>query len=158
MEGELKIHNNYDDHSSVLLKPLITDHSSVLLKPKAYRPTTQPITRILTRDCRLANKQALMAELLRTDWSSIQYYTTYEKFTCFNTILSKAIDSHLPMRSIKLHPLDKPWINTNIKKPIAKRQHAWLTGQFSAYCFYRNKVNIINYASKLDAYTLTQRY
>ena len=40
-----------------------------------------------------------------------------------------------------VHPLDKPWINTNIKKLIAKRQHAWLTCQSSAYCFCRNKVN-----------------
>ena len=76
----------------------------------------------------------------RTDWSCVQHYTTCnEKLTCFNAILSKAIDSHLPMRSIKLHPSDKPWINTNIKKLIAKRQRAWLTGHPSAYSFYRNK-------------------
>ncbi|CAB4023552.1 Hypothetical predicted protein [Paramuricea clavata] len=43
------------------------------------------------------------------------------------------------MQSIKLHPSDKPWINTNIKKLIAKRQRAWLTGHPSAYSFYRNK-------------------
>ena len=133
------LHRNYCE--SLILPPIgSSDHSSIILKPKAYCPTTQPTTRILRRDCRLANKQALTMELSRTDWSCVQHYTTCnEKLTCFNAILSKAIDSHLPMRSIKLHPSDKPWINTNIKKLIAKRQRAWLTGHPSAYSFYRNK-------------------
>jgi hypothetical protein len=45
------------------------------------------------------------------------------------------------MRSIKIHPSDKPWINPEIKDLINKRQRAWLIGHTQMYTYYRNKVN-----------------
>jgi hypothetical protein len=45
------------------------------------------------------------------------------------------------MRSVKLHPSDKPWITSYIKLSIKKRQQAWVKGDSRQYKFHRNKVS-----------------
>ena len=50
------------------------------------------------------------------------------------------MDTHLPLRSVKHNPVDKPWINHDIKDAITKQQHAWVKGNNTKYTCYRNKV------------------
>lgn len=50
------------------------------------------------------------------------------------------MDKCLPMRSVKLHPTEKPWMTVEIKDAIKKRQRAWATGSFHLYYLYGNKV------------------
>jgi hypothetical protein len=50
------------------------------------------------------------------------------------------MDIYLPFRSVKSHPLDKPWMNPDIKCAMAKRQQAWINGHILAYNFYHNQV------------------
>jgi hypothetical protein len=120
----------------------MSDHSSVLLIPKELTSFTQPTKRILRRDSRPSNKHDLFIKLSRADWIPLCHTTSCnDKVSLFTEIVSQAIDSTLPMRSIKIHPSDKPWINPEIKYFINKRQRAWLNGHTQMYTFYRNKVN-----------------
>jgi hypothetical protein len=107
----------------------MSDHSSDLLNPKELTSFTQPTKRILRRDSRPSNKQDLFIKLSRADWIPL-YHTTscHDKVSLFTEIVSQAMDSTLPMRSITIHPSDKPWINPEIKDFINKRQRAWLIG------------------------------
>jgi hypothetical protein len=103
----------------------ISDHFSVLLHPKELISFTQPTKRILRRDSRPSNKHALFIKLSQADWIPLCHTTSCNnKVSLFTEIVSQAIDSTLPMRSIKVHPSDKPWINPEIKNFINKRQNA----------------------------------
>ncbi len=55
------------------------------------------------------------------------------------TQIVKNMDDYLPLRSVKRHPMDKPWITSDIKIAIKKRQRSWIKGNFNDYAFYRNK-------------------
>ena len=50
------------------------------------------------------------------------------------------MDIHLPSRSVKHNPVDKLWINHDIKDAITKRQHVWVKGNNTKCTFYCNKV------------------
>ena len=130
-------------NEALILPPIgMSDHSSVLLNPKQLTSFTQPTKRILRRDSRPSNKHDLFIKLSRADWIPLCHTTSCnDKVSLFTEIVSQAIDSTLPMRSIKIHPSDKPWINPEIKDLINKRQRAWLIGHTQMYTFYRNKVN-----------------
>lgn len=130
-------------NEALILPPIgMSDHLSVLLNSKELSSLPQPTERILRRDSRPSNKHELFIKLSRTNWSPL-YYTTScnDKVSLFTEIISQAMDSTLPMRNIKIHPSDKPWINPEIKDCISKRQRAWLIGHTQMYTFYRNKVN-----------------
>ena len=50
------------------------------------------------------------------------------------------MDSCIPLRTVKQHPNDKPWITPAIREFIKKRQQAWLNDDLPLYKVYRNKV------------------
>ncbi|CAB4004828.1 Hypothetical predicted protein [Paramuricea clavata] len=103
---------------------------------KSYTPSY-----ITKRDCRPANKQALITTLSQINWTPLYHVTALDdQFNLFSNKLSSVIDSHLPLRTIKCYPKDKPWITADIKKFISKRQKAWLTSNTIMYNVYRNKV------------------
>ena len=58
----------------------------------------------------------------------------------FQTVIDDAIDSYLPIVSVKKHPNDKPWIPPLIKDTIKKRQQAWVKNDSQKYKVYHNKV------------------
>ena len=64
-----------------------------------------------------------------------------DQFNDFQSTLAIAMDKCLPMRSVKLHPTDKPWMTVEIKDAIKKRQRAWATGSSHLYYLYCNKLN-----------------
>ena len=58
----------------------------------------------------------------------------------FQTVIDDAIDSYLPIVSVKKHPNDKPWITPLIKDTIKKRQQTWVKNDSQKYKVYCNKV------------------
>ena len=68
--------------------------------------------------------------------SVIAYCTVFDLQSTPATAMVKC----LPLRSVKLHPTDKPWMTVEIKDAIKKRQRAWATGSSHLYYLYRNKV------------------
>jgi hypothetical protein len=65
-----------------------------------------------------------------------------EQFQYFSTIVENIINE-LPSKQIKIDSSDKPWITSEIKSLISKRQTAWAAGNNLMFRFYRNKVNAL---------------
>ena len=126
---------------ATILPPISkSDHACVILTPKMYCANSLPSRRSFERSCRPSEKQAFTESLSKINWRSLyDLYTPTEKINVFMTQVAEKMDENLPMRYVKRHPMDKPWITPDIKIAIKKRQHYWLKGFFHEYTFYRNK-------------------
>ena len=77
------------------------------------------------------------------DWYSVLKTESCEdKVRLLMMDLTSAIDSFLPRKIVKKHPIDRPWISKKLKSRIRKRQSAFPRhGKNSPnYKFWRNKV------------------
>ena len=93
------------------------------------------------RDSRASNKRHLIVALENFNWTPIMRLNSCEhQLEAFQTVIDDAIDSYLPIFSVKKHPNDKPWINPLIKDTIKKRQQAWVKNDSHKYKVYSNKV------------------
>ena len=73
------------------------------------------------------------------NWTTIMRLTFCEhQLEAFQTVIHDAIDSYLPIVSVKIHPIDKPWIT--IKDTVKKRKQAWVKNDSQKYKVYRIKV------------------
>ena len=63
-----------------------------------------------------------------------------DQLDSFQRVVHNAMDSCIPLRSVKQLPNDKPWITPAIREFIKKRQQAWLNDDLPLYKVYRNKV------------------
>ena len=133
--------SQYYDEALILPPVGLSDHSSVLIQPSNYRAPSLPATRVLKRDCKAPNRQALPSFLQAVNWTPLYHISLCEDhFNDFQSTIATAMDKCLPMRSVKLHPTDKPWMTVEIKDAIKKRHRALATGSSHLYYLYRNKV------------------
>ena len=58
----------------------------------------------------------------------------------FTRTLNAAIDNFFPVKTIRSHPTDKPWITGRIKQLIKKRQRGFHTGDVHVWRQYRRSV------------------
>ena len=58
----------------------------------------------------------------------------------FNNDLNEAIDTFFPLKSVKLHPTDKPWMTSRIKQLILERQRAFHSDKDGKWRELRTKV------------------
>ena len=102
-----------------------SDHSSVLLSPATQSPTPYSPVYTTKRDCRPANRRSLSTALSKINWTPLYHTAAIDnQFAPFSNTLSSVFDTHLPLRTVKHHPKDKPWITVDIKNIISKRQKA----------------------------------
>jgi hypothetical protein len=139
-QANLTLSHHYD---TVILPPLgLSDHSSVLHKPTEKHVPSLPTTQIQRRDCRAATRRTLISTLKVVNWTSLyRLNSCKDQLSAFLPVVVGACNSCLPMRSVKLHPSDKPWIISDIKVSVKKRQKAWVKGDSQLYKFYRKKVS-----------------
>ena len=98
----------------------------IIPQPSNYRAPSLPATRVLKRDCKAPIRQALLSFLQAVNWTPLYHMSLCEaQFNDFHSTLAPAMDKCLPMRSVKLHPTDKPWMTVEIKDAIKKRQRVW---------------------------------
>jgi hypothetical protein len=64
-----------------------------------------------------------------------------EQFIFFTDTVNEIIEKYLPFNRVKVDSSDKPWITSEIKYLIIKRQRAWSSGENIAFKRYRNIVN-----------------
>ena len=67
----------------------------------------------------------------------------------FTSDLKTAIDLYFPKKSVRIHPTDKPWMTSTIKKLIIDRQQAYHSGHFDQWKSLRNKVRHTIYQRKI---------
>ncbi|CAB3977333.1 Hypothetical predicted protein [Paramuricea clavata] len=109
-----------------------SDHQCLLLNPK-HRTSTPPITKTF-RSMKRSNLIALEPRLSRTVWDAVyEAEDVDDKVSIFNGLTSQALDECMPLKSIRLHPTDKPWMTPNIKAKIKLRQRAFTRGNMTQY-------------------------
>ena len=130
-------------YTDAMILPCIgqSDHSSVLLSPATQSLTSYSPVYIAKRDCRPANRRSLSTALSKINWTPLSHTAAIDnQFALSSSTLSSVFDTHLPLRTVKHHPKDKPWFTADVKNNISKRQKAWSTGNTFKYNFYCNKV------------------
>ncbi|XP_028411930.1 uncharacterized protein LOC114534656 [Dendronephthya gigantea] len=129
-------------YDATILPPIgQSDHSSILLQPTSPHAPSLPTTRLLMRDYRVSNKRNLISCLDSVNWTPlIRRNSCDDQLDLFQSVVHGALNSCIPMRTVKLHPNDKPWITPAIEESINKRQQAWLNNDLPKFNVYRNKV------------------
>ncbi|XP_028403413.1 uncharacterized protein LOC114526110 [Dendronephthya gigantea] len=129
-------------YDATILPPIgQSDHSSILLQPTSPHAPSLPTTRLQKRDYRVSNKRNLISCLDSVNWTPLMRRNSCDdQLDLFQSVVHGALNSCIPMRTVKLHPNDKPWITPAIKESIKKRQQAWLNNDLPKFNVYRNKV------------------
>lgn len=125
-----------------ILPPLgLSDHQAILWTPKGVRSnnTCQKHQRRLMKP---ANMYSFGQWITSHPWQEVyDAKDVTSKTSAFYSTLSAACNNHFPVVTVKLHPTDRPWMTTEIKELIVRRQRAHLKGRTSLLArFYRNKV------------------
>ncbi|KAI8493284.1 hypothetical protein Bbelb_292880 [Branchiostoma belcheri] len=102
----------------IISDPLATsDHNTVIMQAKG----TPVVNKMIKRVCRPFPHfgQWIMSH----EWSELSSaHTTSEKSRAFYSTLQAMMDNFFPIKLIRLHTFDKPWITPAIKSLIQQRQ------------------------------------
>ena len=81
--------------------------------------------------------------LLEFPWDTVlsQNESCDDKLAAVTQIINYGLDTIMPVRSVKVHQTDRPWINANLKRLVQKRQQAFTSGDTFLFKLLRNKVN-----------------
>jgi len=87
------------------------------------------------------NSKALLAQIIQSiNWMPLYQMGTCEMMVCFYDTIISLVDYHLPLRNIKRHSTDKPWITDQLRRLTHCGQKASKNGQ--TVKMYRNKVQL----------------
>ena len=88
------------------------------------RPCTKPTrTTVTKRDTKARCIRSFGEWITSYSWEELYNLTSCkEKFEYFYSKITEAINTFLPMRSVRMHATDKPWITAAVKTAISKRQ------------------------------------
>ena len=59
----------------------------------------------------------------------------------FTDVIKYGLNALMPLKTVKVHQNDQPWMNSNLKRLIKKRQKALAQNNRALYKQLRNKVN-----------------
>ena len=92
------------------------------------------------------NGKAMVAHSIKTtNWQPLYDLQTCEgQVTYFYNSMTEVLDEHMPLRTIKKHREDKPWITEGMKCAISYRQAAHKSGNKTRFKYWRNHVNRMN--------------
>jgi len=141
-----KIYTNINNqYNKPLAWPPIanSDHNTILMFPSRHwtDPRDLTTTFVLTRSKDHNSKIMLAHELEKFNWTELYRLDSCEaKLLYFNSTIHYLLDKYLPLRLVKKHIGDKPWIDENFKALIRRRQYAWTHKNMAEYRQYRNKV------------------
>lgn len=81
--------------------------------------------------------------LLEFPWDTAlsQNESCDDKLAAVTQIINYGLDTIMPVRSVKIHQTDRPWLNADLKRLVQKRQQAFASGDMFLFKLLRNKVN-----------------
>jgi len=81
--------------------------------------------------------------LLEIPWSSLlsSDQSCEGKLSLLTEVINYGLDTIMPVRSIKMHETDRPWVSKHFKQLIIRRQKALSSGNQPLFKILRNKVN-----------------
>lgn len=133
----------YDKNLEQIFPPCgLSDHSVVFLQPKPCPPRNSGPRSTPRRDTRGSRRAALGRYLESVDWSVLDTAVGCEnKLRLFLDFVRTGIDIIMPLKPVKLHVNNAPWITTEFKELIRARDKASSRGDSDNFRWLRNKVN-----------------
>ena len=134
--------SKYYDTPNVVAPLGSSDHNSIVLNPFMSHANSNSRSSHLVRDARPSNRRVVREKLCQVNWSPLYHLQSCdEQFLFFTDTVNEIIEKYLPFHRVKVDSSDKPWITSEIKSLIIKRQRAWFRGNNIAFKRYRNILN-----------------
>ena len=75
------------------------------------------------------------------DWVDVFSHTSVSDCVlAFTAKVNSAVDLFFPLKMVRSHPNDKPWMTPHVKDLILQRQQAYFSSDHSLWRLLRNKV------------------
>ena len=146
---DLVITNSVESLSHSGVYPLsISDHSLIYAVRKIGIPRGQPRL-IETRNFRHFNESKFKSDLINSTWPLIaNFQNVNDAWSAWKEVFIAVVDKHMPCRIVKIRNKPSPWLNSNVKQDMFKRD--WLKKKASKSCSpedwaaYRQQRNLAN--------------
>ena len=101
------------------------------------------MTSVKVRDKRASNVASLDRFFLNVPWEALlsSLHSVDEKLEIFTELINYGLDNLIPERTIEIYATDRPWMTSQLKRLINKRQKAFASGNRCLSNLLRNKVN-----------------
>ena len=128
-------------HDAQHLPPIgRSDHQCLLLTPKIRQKIPPEVKQV--RVMKPANLNALGLKLNQEEWEDVlSAEDVNDKVLAFNFIIKNAMGDTMPLKTVRVHPSDKPWLTPQIKIFIRDRQRAHTRGDQEKYNQLKAKVS-----------------
>jgi len=117
------------DKNSLQILPLfgLSDYNVVFVHPTTRAPREGPSRRTLSKqDTQASRKSELGRFLASIDWSVVSKASNWEdKLVLFTDFINIGLDHLMPVKHVRLHLNDPPWVTEQFKNLIKLRQHAF---------------------------------
>ena len=121
----------------------LSDHVTVFMG-SGTRDNSKPKRKIIkSRDKRPSKVESVGRFLIGVPWSSLlsPAQSCEEKLSILTGVINFGLDTIMPVRSIKVHETDRPWVYAQLKQLIVRRQKAVASGNKPLFKILWNKVN-----------------
>ncbi|XP_066296186.1 uncharacterized protein [Branchiostoma lanceolatum] len=119
-----------------------SDHNCVIWEERPTSKTGNETHKKQVRPLRESDLRAFGCWITGHDWEEVYCAdNTQEKSSAFYTTLLSAVDSFFPVKTVRIHKQDKPWINPHLKTLIRDRQRAFAEGNRPKWKHLRNKIS-----------------
>ena len=128
----------------VLLPPLgSSDHNMLIYLPNPSVPEERGKTKSVKTRVMGPNERAMFAQDLRSiNWFPLYCLSTYQdQHNYFYHTLNLLTSKHFPIKHVRRHSNEKPWVTDSFRFTIRRRQRAFLQHNMQDYCKYRNRAN-----------------
>ena len=93
----------------------------------------------------MKNRASLGRFFLNVPWEALlsNLHSVDEKLEIFSELKNYGLDTVIPERTTKIDVIDRPWMTSQVKHLIDKRQKSFVSGNMTRCLFklLRNKVN-----------------
>ncbi|XP_063966074.1 uncharacterized protein LOC135156759 [Lytechinus pictus] len=118
------------------------DHNCVLWSPKSARVkrSNRSMTRVI-RPMKASDLQRFGDWISHHDWAEVLIDDNVQS-ACdtFYNQLDSHMNQYFPIKKVKIHHRDKPWVTPYLKSLIRKRQDAFVQGDKARWKLLRNQV------------------
>ena len=120
----------------------LSDHCTIVVKPAFRLKNSTEKKLVQVRDLRASSKAALGRYISFIDWSVLDVFDSCQsKLEFFTGIIKSGLDIIMPLKTVKIHSQDVPWMTAHLKDLMNRRQKAYTQGNRILFQFYRNRVN-----------------
>ena len=117
------------------------DHNCVTWVPKQYKPQCKTSHKRTIRPMKDSDMRDFGQWITQHKWPEMtEASNTQGMYNAFYDTLSFNLNKYFPLKTIKLHKNDRPWLTPQLKSLIRKRQSAFHNGLVHEWKSLRNKI------------------